>query len=231
MQVTPQNTGWFVTFGPSLVAGAILVLVQVLLAYWLSKVPERYKNLLSKELEDYKKDITKELETHRIRLQFDVQTQLHQFQTKYSLLHEKTADAIERLFELLANVQMDMQRWADWGNPTRQSTGTELYAKTKADLGRLIEYFDRKRIYFDGVTRNDVIGMVHLVTFLLDGHDSIEWLNASGSDYADMSASMKASAKNIVNDNIGPLMDRLEKRLRELLSAEPPTLITKTIGQ
>ena len=223
-----QTVSWFQILAPSLITGLVVVLVQILLAYWLSKVPERYKNQLSKEIEDYKRDITKELETHRIQLQSEVQTQLYEFQTKYSLLHEKTADAIEKLFECLANVQMDMQRWTDWGSPTRQNEGAELYAKTKADLRLLIEYFDRKRIYFDRATRSDVISIVSLVTFLLDGHDSIEWLNASGSAYAEMSASMKANAKNIVDDNIGPLMDRLDNRFRNLLSAEPPGSVMQT---
>ncbi|HEY0725866.1 MAG TPA: hypothetical protein VGD41_18100 [Pyrinomonadaceae bacterium] len=106
------------------------ILVQLLVAYWLSKVSERNKIAVVNEIEDYKKEINKELEEHRARLQGDLQTRLYLFQTKFSLLHQKRAAAIEELFALLARVQNDLQVLAAWERVRQSQTKREFFFKT-----------------------------------------------------------------------------------------------------
>src|SRR5258705_13844699 len=129
MQVA-QSINWWVVLAPSLISGLFVVIVQILLAFWLSKVTEKQKVKLSLDVEDYKKDISKELEIHRLRLQSEFQSRLHEFQTKYSLLHQRRADAIERLFELLTDVQNDLQIWEAWENLPRPDSQQEFYEKS-----------------------------------------------------------------------------------------------------
>src|SRR6266496_2187747 len=129
-----QTINWFSVLAPSLITGLFVVLVQILLAYWLSKVTERHKRDLSKEIEDYKKVIGKELEGYRIQLQAEFQTKFHEFQTRYSLLHQKRAEAIETLFALLAKVQNDLQVWAAWEKLSRKETRLESHIKTREDF-------------------------------------------------------------------------------------------------
>src|SRR5229473_2785187 len=163
-----QNINWFVVAAPSLITGTFVVVVQILLAYWLSRVTERLKRDLSKEIEDYKKVISKELEAYRIQLQAEFQTKFHEFQTRYSLLHQKRAEAIETLFALLAKVQNDLQVRAAWENLSRKETKLEWHIKTREDFQRLIDFYDEKRIYFDIPISTCVRAIVGTVTLLLD---------------------------------------------------------------
>ncbi len=148
MQST-QTVNWFQLLAPSVITGLFVVLVQILLAFWLSRVTEGHKKALSKDIEDYKKSISKELEAYRIRLQGEFQTKFHEFQTRYSLLHQKRAEAIEILFALLVKVQNDLQVWAAWEKLSRKETRLESHIKTREDFQKLIDFYDEKRIYFD----------------------------------------------------------------------------------
>ncbi len=132
------------------------MVVQILLAYWLSRVTERHKRDLSKEIEDYKKVISKELEAYRIQLQAEFQTKFHEFQTRYSLLHQKRAEAIETLFALLAKVQNDLQVWAAWENLSRKETKLEWLRPSIASL--LTMLITRGRSFFWPSISNPVTG-------------------------------------------------------------------------
>lgn len=79
-------------FVPSLTALAV--------GFWVARKVENHKNALSRELEDYKKGITKEIESYR----FQLQTQFYAFQTKYSLLHQREAEAILNLYQLITEI-------------------------------------------------------------------------------------------------------------------------------
>jgi len=219
MQVA-QDINWWVVLGPSLVSGLFLVIVQILLALWLSKVTERQKVKLSREVEDYKKDISKELETHRLRLQSEFQTTFYEFQTKYSLLHQRRADAIERLFELLADVQNDLQLWEAWENLPQRETQQEFYDRSYERYQALIQFYDRKRIYFDEDVGACVRAIVRIVSLLRSGYASVDSLSRLTPEFV---TQMKANAKSIIDDNIHPLMNRLENRFKILLSADLPS--------
>src|SRR5215813_13698714 len=67
---------------------------------------------LNEKLENHKSVLTMKLDTHRHELQSDFQAGLYEFQTRDSLLHQKKAEAIEKLFALLARVQNDLKIWA-----------------------------------------------------------------------------------------------------------------------
>lgn len=216
----PQSINWFAVLAPSLITGFFVVLVQILLAYWLSRVTERHKQDLSREIEDYKKVISKELEGYRIQLQAEFQTKFHEFQTRYSLLHQKRAEAIETLFALLAKVQNDLQVWAAWEVLSRKGTKLEWHVKTREDFQNLIDFYDEKRIYFDVPIGTCVRAIVSTVESLLDSQGSIESLRESDPELAEQ---MRVSATSIMNDNIHPLMNRLEDRFKRMLAAEAPS--------
>lgn len=197
------------TWLPSLITGFFLILVQILSAYWLSYVAEKNK-----------RDINKELEDDRARLQAELQAKLHAFQTRYSLLHEKRALAIEELFSLLTRVQNDLQVWAAWDNLSRRETKAEFYFKTQDDFRKAVDFFDEKRIYFDEVVGVEVRRLVSVATMVFDSQESIESMNDRSPDFA---LQMKQTAKAIIDENIHPIMNRLEDRFKRLLDAEQPT--------
>ncbi|MCD9186825.1 MAG: hypothetical protein LUM44_10350 [Pyrinomonadaceae bacterium] len=111
-----QEINWLAILAPSIIVGLSAIIVQILLAYWLSrktadyqeKVSEKletYKKDLSKEIEDYKKELNKELEGYKLQIQSDFQTKFYEFQTKYSLLHQQKAEAIKQIYGLLSEVE------------------------------------------------------------------------------------------------------------------------------
>src|SRR5688572_12985064 len=109
-----QEINWLAILAPSLIIGLSAIIVQILLAYWLSKITESYKKDLSKEIEDYKKDISKELENHKIQLQSDFQMGFYTFQTKYSLWHKRQEEVSVETFEKLAELEIMLQNLAYW---------------------------------------------------------------------------------------------------------------------
>jgi hypothetical protein len=214
-----QNISWLAVLAPSLITGLFVVIVQILSAYWFSKKTEGYKKDLSKEIEDYKKGISKELESHKTQLQSDFQTTFYQFQTRYSLLHQKRAEAIEKLFGLLAKVQNDLQIWANWEARSHKETKEEFYSKTREHFQHFIEFHDEKRIYFDQEIQDGVSKIVKTTNLLLSGHDSIEFLSNS---LPELASEMKDSARNIFDLAIHPVMEQLENKFKRLLAAELP---------
>jgi hypothetical protein len=210
---------WFAILGPSLISGFFVIAVQILLATRLSKLTEGHKAALSKEVEDYKKGISKELEIHRSKLEAEFQTGFYQFQTNYSLLHEKRAEAIEKLFALLATVQNNLTILTAWEGLSRGGNKAEFYSKTLEDFYSLIEFHRQKRIYFDGEVVAQVKTLEKTIGTLLSSHDSREWLSSSAPGFGPM----KAAAMDIILKNIHPLMNGLEEKFKSLLSAEAPT--------
>ena len=104
-----QEINWLAILAPSLIVGLFTIIVQILLAYWLSRITADYQKKISEKLEDYKKDISKELENHKIQLQSDFQTKLYEFQTRFSYLHQQRAKIIQQLFEMLVELENDLE--------------------------------------------------------------------------------------------------------------------------
>src|SRR5262249_44602208 len=139
-----------------------------------SKDIESYKIDLSKELEHYKAGISKELEIHKLQLQSDFQVRLHQFQTRFSWLHKSRAEAIEKLYELLARVEGDLNVWITSSHESRNQTEDEHYRTAEDHFQEMINFFDEKRIYFDQETIDAVLVMAEATRKIYDWHPEIQ---------------------------------------------------------
>lgn len=227
MQLPPETEFWLrvLTF---VVPSLTTILVASLTFLWfnarlakqqlaLNKELENHKRELGERLEDYKKGISLELENHKFQLQSNFQKRFYEFQTRYSLFHQKRAEAIEKLFGLLAIVQNDLQNWAYYENLERTETIDTFYGKMKNHLDELGEHFDQKRIYFDEDIKKNVLQLVRTTYALLGTHDTIE--QARRTDQLG-GQQLKAQAANIIGQHIHPTMRLLEERIRNILSAE-----------
>ncbi len=214
-----QEINWLAILAPSLIVGLSAIIVQILLTFWLSRRTADYQKEISEKIEDYKKDISKELENYKFQLQSDFQTRFYEFQTRYSLLHQKRVEAIENLFALLAIVQNDMQILTNWEGAARIETIKEFYIKTEKDLVDLCNYFETKRIYFDDEVNIKVINIVRFTDFLKSGFRHDESFRNS---HPEITASLETQARNLIDQNIRPVMKQLENYFKKLLSAENP---------
>jgi ABC-type multidrug transport system fused ATPase/permease subunit len=215
------------------IAGILIptIVSPVITYFWLSRRmtnlsreledhKSRLQSILGKEIEDYKKVISKELENHKFQLQSDFQARFYEFQTKYSLLHQKKAEAIERFFELLARFQNDLQIWANWEYISRPITIDELEAKTSNDFQVMIDFFDEKRIYFDTEIRDLALELVRVSSRIVDrsrGFGTSESLSLTDQNYAQW---LRENARSILANHIHPIVRELESKFRVLLSAE-----------
>jgi hypothetical protein len=134
MQNAPAEVNWLVIIVPSLIVGVFTILVQLLVAFWLTRVTENVK-----------REVTLELERNKAQLQSEFQTNLYEFQTRYSLLHQRRADAIEKMYEILIDLGTMVEH-------TRYKTGEQRKAAVQETIDKHHEYINfylKNQLYFD----------------------------------------------------------------------------------
>jgi hypothetical protein len=182
---------------------------------------------IAKRIEVYKTDLSKKLETHRSQLQADFQTRFYEFQTRYSWLHQRRAETIEKLYALLARVETDLQIWVSSLHELREQTEDEHYRTAEDHFQEMINFFDEKRIYFDEETSESFFEMVRATRVLYDHYTSVQWEGESASEPANW---LKQRAAQLKEQNINPLMAILEDKFRKLLEAEDPDYQSYRMG-
>lgn len=196
----------------------------------LSTDLKSYENALSNKLEEYRNNLNKELENYKIQLQSDFQTKLYEFQTKFSLYHQKKADTIETLFGLLANMQTDLHTWVIWDEIVNKPFGTIKKDKTKEEFQKQIlinnnllnETFDNKRIFFDKNIKDQLLKISNNINSVLTNQAHAESLKKQFGENHDLAFRMNQYAQNDVL-GIYKLMSELENQFRKLLNGETLT--------
>ena len=200
-----RDINFWLKAGPTLAA----VIVPILTYLWLTR-----------RIEGYKTDLGKKLETHRSQLQADFQTRFYEFQTRYSWLHQRRAETIEKLYALLARVETYLQIWISSLHEFREQTEDEHYRTAEDHFQEMINFFDEKRIYFDEETSESFFEMVRATRVLYDHYTSVQWAKESASEQAGW---LKQRTAQLKEQNINPLMALLEDTFRRLLDAETPS--------
>lgn len=225
MQLSPEVEFWL-KVASILVPTLTALIVPFVIYHWITRKLVDHQARLSKEIEDHKISISKELEIYKFELQSTFQKRFYEFQTKYSLLHQKRAAHIEKLFELLAILQNDLQHLAYWDSLPRQESKEDFYKRTNEHFNKLIEFYDEKRIFFDEETGDGVRKIVGTTQHLLGSNSSIERSIMFPTYLSDQ---MIENARNLMDENIHLVMKHLEKKFIHILSAEVPDALTKFI--
>jgi len=76
----------------------VIVLIQVWYSSGRQKELESHKARLQRELEDDKAGLQGELEAKKAKLQTDLQISVHEFETRFSLLHQKRLEIVGELY-------------------------------------------------------------------------------------------------------------------------------------
>ncbi len=229
MQLLRDVDFWLKVAGIA-VPSLITLIVPFVIYRWITRKMADYQARLRKELADYQaeinkglevhqNDISRELEVHKFKLQSVFQAKFYQYQTRHSWLHQKRAEAIEKLFELLARVQNDLMVLDNWEVSSRSGTREEFYAKTLDDFTNLINFAEEKRIYFASEVVEKLRAITSAVEYILIGPMSIEYLVNSVSTQGELP---KNQGRKILDESIHPLMAQLELMFKRILSAETP---------
>ena len=207
-----QNMDFWLRASPTLAA-----LIVPFLTYYL----------VGKRMKRYKADISKELEIHKLQLQAAFQTKFYEFQTRYSWLHQRRAEAIEKLYVMLARVENDLQYWVTSTYDLRNQTEDEHYRTAEDHFQEMINFFDEKRIYFDQETADAVLVIVKATRMIYDRHPDVQRTKEL---VPELARSLKQNAATLKDQNISPLMARLETKFKKLLEAEMPSHLLDHTG-
>jgi hypothetical protein len=183
--------------------------------------------LVGKRMGRYKGDISKELEIHKLQLQAAFQTKFYEFQTRYSWILQRRADAIEKLYVMLARVENDLQYWVTSNYDLRNQTEDEHYRTAEGHFQEMINFFDEKRIYFDQETADEVLVIVKATRMIYDHHPKVQ---RTRDLVPELARALKQNAATLKDQNISPLMARLEARFKKLLEAEMPSQLLDHTG-
>lgn len=209
MQSTQEINWWL-----EVVRIAIPSLITLIVGYLLFRKNEIYKNALSKELEDYKSNISKELEGHKIQLQTDFQTRLIQFQTKFSAFHQRRIEALEKLYELVAKVEIGIERWLVYDSISRLISKEQYFLELKSDQENLATFFDQKRIYFNDEIIKQVLNFVYFESGVVPRYDTVNFNVSNSPSIETIEAVKQLNAKG----------RKIEEAIIKLLYVEYPEL-------
>src|SRR3712207_6494618 len=127
-----------ITLTPAFIVGALAFVFRV-----------AFQQLLSRDIENYKARLQAESDQAKLRLQYDLQTRLFDYQTRFSLLHTKRAEVIIELYgmltdslEWIGHAVSPVQYGSDEDQLSRRSTAGEKY-------NALVQYFQKHRPYLD----------------------------------------------------------------------------------
>lgn len=183
-------------------------------------VPYLTYRLLGRRIEQYKTVLSKELENHKTQLQYAFRLKFYEFQTRYSWLHQQRAEAIVKLYSLLARVEGDLNVWINSSNELRSQTEVEHYRAAEGRFQEMVNFFDEKRIYFDPETIDAVLVMVEATRKIYDEHSNVQWPQDRVPELASW---LKQHSTILKEHNIDLVMALLEERFRRLLEAEAPS--------
>jgi site-specific recombinase XerD len=149
------------------------------------------------------------------------QTKLYEFQTRYSWLHQQRAEAIVKLYELVARVYTDLLRWSATGTSGLTKPAEEFFYDAVDHVTEMSDFFDQKRIFFDDrEIAGSVLKMIHNSKLLYSKHPDIEHAKEFSGELAD---SMKEEADQMIRQYITPVMVQLRGVFQKLLEAETPS--------
>ncbi len=204
MQLSPNVEIWLRVL--TIAVPAISAIVVAAFSYWLSR----------------------RMETHKTQLQATLQTKLYEFQTRYSWLHQQRAEAIVRLYELVARVHTDLLRWSAPGDRGLTKPAEEFFYDAVDHLTEMSDFFDQKRIFFDEKEIAELaLKMIQNSKLLYSRHPDIESAKELIPEWAD---SMKEDADKMIRQYITPVMVQLRIELRKLLEAEAPNYQPDRMG-
>jgi hypothetical protein len=183
-------------------------------------VPYLTYRLLGRRIEQYKTVLSKELENHKSQLQYAFQLKFYEFQTRYSWLHQQRAEAIVKLYSLLARVEGDLNVWINSSHELCNQTEVDHYRAAEGRFQEMVNFFDEKRIYFDLETIDAVLVMVEATWKIYDERSNVQWPEDRVPELASW---LKQHSTILKEHNIGLVMALLEERFRSLLEAEAPS--------
>lgn len=105
---------------------------------------EIFKSYLSMDIEKYKTELQTDLESHKAKLKAEYDASHYEFQTKFSLFHQRKAEKIEALYVMITQLgkRVEHAYYKIEKRPEETNEVIDLYHG-------YIDYYIENQIYFD----------------------------------------------------------------------------------
>lgn len=202
----------------TIVVGVVGYLGRHAVSQYLLKDLEKYRSKLAREVEEQRHEFTKELE--KFKRELDVV--LSERQARFSLMHQKRAEVITKLYGLIAPAEKALRRMAApmrWGSASEDENNKQREAE-RAEAAKACEalqdFFDQNRIFLG---EQSAALCDELLTHVRDGYHEFVFSQKpySGTDRADHKQWMAAWKK--ITEHLPPAKKALEQDLRRALGS------------
>lgn len=178
-----------------------------------------FEKALNKNLEKYKNDLKTELELTKAKLQNELDIKLFEYQTKFSLFHQKQATITAELYKKLyysSNSIVDLTKPIQIGG----QKDLNLKKKETAEiLNDLINFFNENRIYFNEEICKKLDEIIKVIRDALIEFDIAHNFGMNGSEsYKKDDSELWLEAWKIINTKLPTINKELEKFLRDILT-------------
>lgn len=184
-------------------------------------------NRFARGLESFKLDLQLESEKSKMQFQTTLQAQLFEFQTKFSLFHQKQAEIVAELYKLLSDVCAEISQLTA---PLQFEDRTPLADKKKKvanSFNDLSTFFSRHRIYFSVQICEKVDAVLkHMRDALIDFDTAHTFGMQSSDTYKPDQTGLWVKAWKTLDKQIPPLMKELETYFKRILSGD----LAQTVG-
>lgn len=224
MQNSQSSLFWF-EFAKIVIPSLTALIVPFAAGWLIARKLENYKKEISKELEDYKKDISKELENYKSRLQ----AQNYEFQTKFSLFHEREAEAVLDLYQLITEIHSKFAlmrtffRNASFSPLEATSrlaltgkTIAEHFAETERKCQEFSQNFHKNRILLDEETCEKSLEIINLLVNCMNRFEDL--LKNEGQNFKFQNSDTLQIESWL--ENLSNVEKLLREKFRAFLSAE-----------
>lgn len=224
MQNSQTNAFWF-ELAKILVPSLTALIVPFVAGWLVARKLENHKKEISKELEDYKKDVSKEIESYKSQLQ----VQNYEFQTRFSLFHQREAEAVLNLYQLITEIHSKFALMRTFfrnstfaPNEARSrlvltgKTIAEHFAETELKCQEFNHDFRKNRILLDEETCEKCLEIINL---LINSMNRFEDLLKNGDQNLKLQNSDTLQIETWL-ENLSNSEKLLREKFRMLLSAE-----------
>ena len=214
-----QEINWLAIILPSLITGLIVIITQIGVGFWVTRKNEEYKNDFTLDLKSFENALSKRLADY----QKDINKDLYQFQTKYSLFHQREADAIAKLYEILIDLEQIVKHtFYRFGDQKQESTHQAVNK-----YHEYINFYLKNQIYFDDELCRKIEEIRNLVGEMIDQYlsttDNTEHkFSSETTSYLVETARDELNTHQRFRTEFPKLKNGLRNKFRQLLSVETP---------
>ncbi|MCD9186826.1 MAG: hypothetical protein LUM44_10355 [Pyrinomonadaceae bacterium] len=221
MQNSQTNLFWF-EFAKILVPSLTALIVPFVAGWLIARKLENHKKEIGKELEDHKKEISKELESYK----FQLQAQNYEFQTKFSLFHEREAEAVLNLYQLITEIHSKFAMMRTFFRNALLSplearsrlaltgkTIAEHFAETEQKCQEFNQNFHKNRILLDEETCEKSLEIINLLVNCMNRFENLLKNDSRNTDTLQIESWL---------ENLSNVEKLLRTKFRGFLSVENP---------